>query len=43
MTISTQQAYQIGKNSTGTVNTNGMAWQDAQRINAAVNAGRQGR
>lgn len=42
MSISTQQAYDIGK-AGGTVPTNGMAWQDAQRINAAVNAGRNGK
>jgi hypothetical protein len=42
MSISTQQAYDIGK-AGGHVQTNGLAWQDAQRINAAVNAGRNGK
>jgi len=42
MTMSTTQAYRIGQ-SGGTVNTYGLAYQTAQRINAAVNAGRQGR
>lgn len=40
--ISTQQAKDIGK-SGGTVNTNGMTHQDKQRIDAAVNAGKQGK
>ncbi len=41
-TPSTQRAYETGK-SGGTVNTNGLSWQDKQRIDAAVNAGRQGK
>lgn len=42
MTISTQQAKNIGK-AGGTVNTNGMTHQDQQRIDAAVNAGKNGK
>jgi len=42
MSTSTQKAYEVGKNG-GTVNTNGLAYQDKQRINAAVNKGRQGK
>lgn len=41
MTISTQKAQEIGKNG-GTVNTNGMAHQDKERIDAAVNKGKKG-
>lgn len=40
-TVSERQAYQIGQQG-GTVNTNGMLSQAAKRIDAAVNAGRQG-
>ena len=42
MSTSTQKAYDIGK-SGGTVNTNGLAWQQKERIDAAVNKGRQGK
>ncbi len=42
MTVSTQQAIKIGQ-SGGTVNTNGMTYQDKQRIDAAVNAGKNGK
>ena len=42
MTVSTQQAKDIGK-AGGTVNTNGMTYQDKQRIDAAVNAGKSGK
>lgn len=42
MTMSTQQANDIGKKG-GTVNTNSMTYQDKQRIDAAVNAGKQGK
>ena len=42
MTVSTQQAIKIGQNG-GTVNTNGMTHQDKARIDAAVNAGKNGK
>lgn len=42
MTMTTNQAKQIGQNG-GTVNTNGMAYQQKERIDAAVNAGKQGK
>lgn len=40
--VTTQQAYEIGKRG-GTVNTKGMDDQAAKKIDAAVNAGRQGK
>ncbi len=40
-TPSTNRAYEVGQNG-GTVNTNGLPWQDRERVDAAVNAGRQG-
>jgi len=42
MSTSTQKAYEVGKRG-GTVNTNGLAHQDKQRIDAAVNNGRKGK
>ncbi|MCB9958707.1 MAG: hypothetical protein H6843_08905 [Rhodospirillaceae bacterium] len=41
MNKETQQAYQVGRYSTGTVNTNGMTYQQRQQIDAAFNAGRR--
>ncbi|WP_259956917.1 hypothetical protein [Leisingera caerulea] len=41
-TPSPQKAYETGKNG-GTVNTNGLPHQQKERIDAAVNAGRQGK
>lgn len=38
--MSTEQARQIGATG-GSVNTNGMPWQEKERINAAVNQGKQ--
>ena len=42
MSTNTQKAYEVGK-AGGTVNTNGMTYQDKQRIDAAVNAGKNGK
>jgi hypothetical protein len=41
-TPSPQKAYEVGRNG-GTVNTNGLPHQQKERIDAAVNAGRQGK
>lgn len=40
--ISTQKAYDVGK-SGGNVKTTGMPYQQKQRIDAAVNKGKQGK
>lgn len=37
-----QQAKQVGQNG-GTVPTNGMAYQQKERVDAAVNSGKQGK
>lgn len=42
MYTSNQQAYRIGQ-AGGTVNTNGLPYQERERIDAAVNAGKQAR
>ncbi|MAZ18488.1 MAG: hypothetical protein CL535_19450 [Ahrensia sp.] len=41
MSKTLNNAYQTGRNGTGTVNTNGMSDQAKKAIDAAVNAGRK--